>query len=411
MLQLISAMTHSRPVHACEAALTHLKIPPVFSSCTVRAVSSQPPYLRTANVSRGRSISMSPVDEYCMRHTSLEALTFTEYHKEYTMSRKDLPHSTYELVAHETSFCEFKQYKFRKPPLTRFTQFHPRRSHEAFFYNVLLERVAFRDEGLARPDAEPGAHLLSADNRSRTYFEECVIRGIIVDEESLEQLALDACAKRLYSSAETYTATNRLKELHDMLMLPVLGAQLADDSPDLPDWDVTYGDLVALRKEFEELATKEPSADQACVIESIMDAKGGLHVLCGGPGTGKTFVTKRLAHQHRMAEPPLPLVLSASTGAAAVRLSRFANTNHSTFQLPTRGYPRYVPIADPLRAAVHAKATFILDEFSMLTRDQLHMVLMRLQTLGGYRSVNAMLKEIKVVLVGDDKQVRGLQHV
>jgi hypothetical protein len=128
-------------------------------------------------------------------------------------------------------------------------------------------------------------------------------------------------------------------------------------------------------------------------------------VLCGGPGTGKTFVTKRLAHMHRMAEPPLPLVLSASTGAAAIRLSRFAGTNHTRFLLPTRGQPRFVPAADPLRAAVHAKATFILDEFSMMTRDQLHMVLMRLQSLGGYYSITAMLKHIKVVLVGDDKQV------
>ena len=59
MPQLICAMTHSRPVHAREAALTHIKIPPVFPSCTVRSMCSQPPYTCTASVSRGRTISIA----------------------------------------------------------------------------------------------------------------------------------------------------------------------------------------------------------------------------------------------------------------------------------------------------------------------------------------------------------------
>jgi hypothetical protein len=157
--------------------------------------------------------------------------------------------------------------------------------------------------------------------------------------------------------------------------------------------------------EFAAIEASVPNEDQQAIIDCLVDADTkGLHVICGGPGTGKTYVTQWIAHKHRAEGKSL--VLSASTGAAATRLSKHALTNHVAYVLPVNGPARAVPFSDPLRAAVHMKATFILDEFSMTTSGQLDTILQRLQTLGGYSTVPAMLQEIKVVLVGDEKQVR-----
>lgn len=51
--------------------------------------------------------------------------------------------------------------------------------------------------------------------------------------------------------------------------------------------------------ELSAIAALAPTADQARVLNQLKDAKCGVHVISGGPGTGKTFITKQLLHHYR----------------------------------------------------------------------------------------------------------------
>lgn len=66
-------------------------------------------------------------------------------------------------------------------------------------------------------------------------------------------------------------------------------------------------------------------------------------MLTGGPGCGKTYLTKHFAHALHAAGTPVVLV--ASTGTAATRLSRFATTAHGFFMLPIGGMHMKNPCA------------------------------------------------------------------
>ena len=131
-------------------------------------------------------------------------------------------------------------------------------------------------------------------------------------------------------------------------------------------------------------------------------------MLTGGPGSGKTFTTKKLTRQLR--QMGKTVMLTASTGAAAVRLSAFATTNHGAFDLPcgtgamsswVMGSSDVHPKAEALRAA----DVFIIDEFSMMTDAQLTLVLTRIFHACHYATLDEMLANKLIILVGDHAQV------
>jgi phosphoglycolate phosphatase-like HAD superfamily hydrolase len=84
------------------------------------------------------------------------------------------------------------------------------------------------------------------------------------------------------------------------------------DAPaDGDDDDANVGDLdaaeVALvrrvaeqKAELQDIARLLPTAQQKEILDELKAAKHGLYVLSGGPGTGKTFLTKQLLHHLRM---------------------------------------------------------------------------------------------------------------
>lgn len=72
---------------------------------------------------------------------------------------------------------EFGNFLYSRPadqPI-RFSVYDPASRPEGFFYNVLLRQVTFRAE----------KDLLSTSNSSKSYLEECQLRGIINCEEDL----------------------------------------------------------------------------------------------------------------------------------------------------------------------------------------------------------------------------------
>jgi ATP-dependent exoDNAse (exonuclease V) alpha subunit len=161
-----------------------------------------------------------------------------------------------------------------------------------------------------------------------------------------------------------------------------------------------------LRDELAGTEGLEPNEGQSAVKAMLESGRKGVVVLSGGPGTGKTFLTRHLLHKWR--QEGRALVVSATTGAAATRISRGAQTVHSAFNIPLDGmYLGSLQQYDATFQRLKQAEIVIIDEMSMLSAPILNLVLFRLQQCGGYRDVQSMLKEKLIVLVGDHAQVRG----
>lgn len=115
-------------------------------------------------------------------------------------------------------------------------------------------------------------------------------------------------------------------------------------------------------------------------------------------------MTKILAHHFRSVLNK-KVLLSATTGAAAHRLSRSASTVHNSFVLPTKGYIRQLRQDNVMRDVMQQSEVFIIDEMSMMTTELLSNVLNRLMQVKGYRSISTLLENIILILVGDHAQV------
>ena len=70
----------------------------------------------------------------------------------------------------------FNVYKLREPRIVRFSDYNPASDPEGYFYNLLLQQAPFTKE----------SDLISAENDSRTYFEECRLRKLVQNTSDLE---------------------------------------------------------------------------------------------------------------------------------------------------------------------------------------------------------------------------------
>jgi ATP-dependent exoDNAse (exonuclease V) alpha subunit len=145
----------------------------------------------------------------------------------------------------------------------------------------------------------------------------------------------------------------------------------------------------------------QPNKEQRRVIRDLLGRASGIAVLSGGPGTGKTFVTRHLIHEWRKLGKRL--VITGTTGPAATRLSAAARTVHSAFAIPTGGqFLTPLGAFHPARLLLQHADVIIIDEMSMLSNPVFQTVLYRLhQCCGG-----DALKNKLVLLVGDHAQVR-----
>ncbi len=165
----------------------------------------------------------------------------------------------------------------------------------------------------------------------------------------------------------------------------------------------------ALAGEFADLDDKPYTPEQQAAVQQILAIGAGVVVLTGGPGSGKSFTIKKLTRQLR--QQGKTVLQTASTGAAAARLSPFATTAHHSFSLPVSSFKqgnnfRSPAAADPLMEQLRNTDVVIIDEFSMLTANDLALILLRLFHATGTSSVEDMLKKKLVILVGDHAQVR-----
>ena len=384
-LQLISALVLARPVSPTLAALDLLQIPLVWcgKGDSVTHVKSVPPRLRSTRWSpAGPSrVLLPPVNTYELKPASLVQVTFYEYFRTYEIL--DAGAMSQALLKSE-SYCGVDGdgrvvLKRASPILVRYSDYHPTHAPEAFFYNLLLQKVPFATE----------ASLLSPDNLTNSYLRECMTRGLITDTEDLLECLQEYSRRHMLEgqdfSAPLQKLTARYNKIRRQLGLPVDTGGVSDDDepvsdqedPDLPcqTYEPQPTDFAA---EFSSIASLALTEEQQTLFDRILAAESGLYVISGPPGCGKSLLTKKLAVA--LEAQGRRTMLMASTGIAAVRLSESATTVHSSFAITAKRTMFSVMSATSASyQELLAANVFLIDEFSMLTSHTLNYLILRLK--------------------------------
>jgi hypothetical protein len=198
-LKVLIAIYAARPVSISEAALTHLQIPIVSKSVGVEFIKTPLPEQRTRRFDeRSRCFSVAPVDVYCGRPSvaELNGITLGDYFMDYLVTKDT--RTRYRLVGEDA--WSNRVYKLPYRRIVRFTDYHPVRHPEGFFYIVLLHHASFSAE----------EEFLSDDNDHRSYVLECFLRGIVTDTEDIQGFVDQYCVDHLYTSELHHQMLNRV---------------------------------------------------------------------------------------------------------------------------------------------------------------------------------------------------------
>ncbi len=134
---------------------------------------------RTAGLLRRQDVHRT-CDQYTLRPDNLEHEPFVKYFLHYELV-PDGKGTTADRRGAEyvgtTRDGHHLVYRRTEPRLVRFSDFHPAHDPEGYCYSLLLRFFPFRHED----------DLLSDANKSRTYYEECMIRGLLRTEGDLQR--------------------------------------------------------------------------------------------------------------------------------------------------------------------------------------------------------------------------------
>lgn len=447
LLRAANAMISSRPVSTTEAACYLARIPIVSydPGCNVDYVDSLPPAQRTFLIINKRLEQIThPVEQYIGRPFSQECdeLTFTQYHQQHIITKKKL--SSRDLVGVDT--CDNNNvYRVTGPRVVRFTNCHPVKNPEGFCYNLLLSHIPFRLE----------SELQGQDG---TYFSRCVELNLISSMDDLEEHLIQYCYEYFhdmdtiqamvegmlgnapqfvmdhlvmddadldvhYSSEATAAATASsvpssnpttlvTDEDQSIPNIDLLAAffddtPLPQETPCIPEemdcsaaFDITKNSWYS-----SVLQDGSVTPDQKEAVDAILGNNiKGLFLLTGGPGTGKTYLSRVLASLFH--HQGLKTLMCASTGAAAVRLSRTAQTAHYTLGLAKHTLYMSDLRANDIRRAVLVQAdVIIVDEFSQLSAKDINQIINRLRAITNSRSITELFTKKLILFVGDEHQL------
>ena len=303
--------------------------------------------------------------------SSLFIPTYIRYFRKYLVSKKEI--KSRKCVGRDSQYGSRQGggayvYEREDTDIVRFSDYNPNHNSEAFFYGLLLEEVPFRDE----------AALISDNNSTGSYMDECIIRKVIDTQEDLEELILNYSRTHMFREGEAGATLEHLYSVcpgHDDLGNLVPNQAEAATEHGHGRLDVTgmrLPSLDDLAKEFHLSAEPDRSSfceDQMSAFNKITQMMAGLVLLTGGPGSGKSFLAKHLAHWFRL--QGRQVCLTATTGAAAVRFSRHAGTNHSTFGILVYGsYLAALHPAHPMRPVISQLQVLMIDEVSICSIDR-----------------------------------------
>ena len=144
------------------------------------------------------------------------------YLRSYEVSKKKLPDARDKDLHPSRDSRQHYVYKRDNAQLIRFSDYHPKNSSEAFFYQLLLRKVPFRDE----------VQLMSEGNTSRSYLLECQLRldpdrpgfHILHDEDDLNEFVQEYryCERHMYRWARCVDLKLKNHALRDALTLLIV---------------------------------------------------------------------------------------------------------------------------------------------------------------------------------------------
>ncbi len=396
-LRLISNVVCAKPVSPAEAAVLMLQenLISVSAKGKVFYVCSTMPTQRSFLLRSNRPCT-HPIDKYVQRPEALGDVTFMCYFKEYTIEAKRCNAGDY--VGEDMAGKHV--YRLRDRRLVRFTDYSPSSNSEGFFYQLLLSHVPFAIE----------ADLITEGNNAEApYMYECIIRGVFNTADELEHHVNEYARLHLYDAQyrvqlyESLTAS-----LQGITHGPLSEAFVFDASALGGPREVARAPHQSWIEDLAPFDTAELSDEQSHVMDAILADPHGLHAISGVPGSGKTFLIKCIARA--MSRENRVVRVSATTGAAAARLGPFATTCHSSFSLPIND--DYVPSlarTNPRFEEIIGTDVFIIDEMSMLTAQNLDLILRRIYEAVKFVHPEATQHDFMqhkcVILVGDHGQL------
>jgi len=106
-----------------------------------------------------------------------------------------------------------------------------------------------------------------------------------------------------------------------------------------------------------------------------------------------------------------PVLVSSMQGLAGLRLTKFADTVHHNFSIPVGGceFPPLDPYSDSFRR-ICLSEVFVVEECSCLGHEHFQLLLHRLQTTFRYSTVQDLLANKLILLVGDFSQLPPVCH-
>lgn len=393
--KLLSASLFNKPVSLPEAALVALGIPMVTMSRPVEYVSCQPEELRMRTVKGGRKPSADKrcnVHHYMNRPESMKHMTFCAFFDKYKVMRKSEYKGSEGVSMKDGSWVAVPR---PEKQVVRYSSYDPVRQPDAFWYTVLMRHYPFTDEAKLKPTPTSSYHTL-------------LFPGGVIDENKATQYVSDYATRNLTDeddmSALLESVLSHLQENTEELGSSMCSSQSSPEEK--CRHKLTQQDVLQEFSHYQ--VPPSMNQDQACFWNKINSGQSGCYVLMGGPGTGKTYLTKHLTHHFRSSGRTV--MLSASTGAAAVRLSKHATTTHKAFKLggPTTFCLSSLKPWDEEAMIIRLSDVIVIDEISMLTNEVLSNVLFRLISICEFESIHHLLTSKTVLLVGDLAQVRSI---
>ena len=168
--------------------------------------------------------------------------------------------------------------------------------------------------------------------------------------------------------------------------------------------DVLRPKMLKLVKEFKELGNAQLADEQSIIFETVLKDSIGMHIISGTPRSGKSFLIRYLSYHFISTNKTV--LITASTGTAATRLSSIASTVHYQFKIPVGKYkyPSTIFETDERHFAIKEADAIIIDEFSMLTCNIFNMIVRQLVNVTGGTLLEPF-KDKLVLLFGDIAQL------
>jgi hypothetical protein len=112
-------------------------------------------------VTKSKIFGFHPIDIYCAQPSNMAQYTFTKYWKQFSPQQQELKKTC--LGKEKLGF-----FLYKSEHLVRLRDFNPCKLVEPFFFNILLNNVAFFKE----------CELISPLNLVGSYNHECFVRGV-----------------------------------------------------------------------------------------------------------------------------------------------------------------------------------------------------------------------------------------